>query len=78
MILDYIRHPTCIVLAVSPANADIVNSDALELARSVDPDGHRTIGELQLALPCIQMRAERVAAQKEGGLVQGLRQTADS
>lgn len=44
MILDYIRHPTCIVLAVSPANADIVNSDALELARSVDPDGHRTIG----------------------------------
>ncbi len=45
MILDYIKHDTCIVLAVSPANADIVNSDALELARSVDPAGHRTIGK---------------------------------
>lgn len=45
MILDYIKHDTCIILAVSPANADIVNSDALELARSVDPQGHRTIGE---------------------------------
>ncbi len=46
MILDYIKHDTCIILAVSPANADIVNSDALELALSVDPNGHRTIGEL--------------------------------
>lgn len=46
MILDYIKHDTCIILAVSPANADIVNSDALELARSVDPQGHRTIGVL--------------------------------
>jgi replication fork clamp-binding protein CrfC len=44
MILDYIKHDTCIILAVSPANADIVNSDALELARSVDPQGARTIG----------------------------------
>jgi Dynamin family len=44
MILDYIKHDTCIILAVSPANADIVNSDALELARSVDPEGSRTIG----------------------------------
>ncbi|KAK9803596.1 hypothetical protein WJX72_003244 [[Myrmecia] bisecta] len=46
MILEYIRHPTCVILAVSPANVDLVNSDALQLARSVDPDGHRTIGVL--------------------------------
>ena len=44
MVLEYIRHPTCVILAVSAANHDLVNSDALELARSADPDGHRTIG----------------------------------
>lgn len=44
MILDYIHHPSCVILAVSPANQDIVNSDALEMARAVDPEGHRTIG----------------------------------
>ena len=45
MVLEYIRHPTCVVLAVSAANADLVNSDALELARVVDPEGRRTVGE---------------------------------
>jgi hypothetical protein len=44
MVLDYIQHPSCVILAVSPANQDIVNSDALEMARQVDPEGHRTIG----------------------------------
>ena len=46
MAMEYIRHPTCLILAVSPANVDLVNSDALELARAVDPNGHRTIGKL--------------------------------
>jgi len=31
-------------LAVSPANVDLVNSEALKLARQVDPQGRRTIG----------------------------------
>ena len=44
MVTDYIRHPTCIILAVSPANVDLVNSDALEMARSADPEGVRTVG----------------------------------
>jgi replication fork clamp-binding protein CrfC len=39
MIMQYIKHPSCIVLAVSPANADLANSDALQLARLADPDG---------------------------------------
>jgi dynamin 1-like protein len=39
MILSYIKHKTCIILAVSPANADLANSDALQLARQADPDG---------------------------------------
>lgn len=45
MIHGYIRHPSCLILAVSPANQDIVNSDALDMARQVDPEGRRTIGE---------------------------------
>ena len=40
----YIRHPTCLVLAVSAANVDLANSDALAMAREVDPQGARTIG----------------------------------
>ena len=34
----------CLILAVSPANSDLANSDALKLAREVDPSGNRTIG----------------------------------
>lgn len=33
-------------MAVSPANQDLANSDALKLARRVDPQGDRTIGVL--------------------------------
>lgn len=39
MIFNYIKHETCIILAVSPANADLANSDALQMARMADPDG---------------------------------------
>lgn len=42
MILSYISKPTCIMLAVTPANTDLANSDALQLSRMVDPDGDRT------------------------------------
>ena len=43
MILRYVVKPTCIILAVTPANADLANSDALQIARSVDPTGDRTL-----------------------------------
>ena len=33
-------------MAVTPANQDLANSDALKLARKVDPHGERTIGVL--------------------------------
>lgn len=39
-----------IILAVTPANADLATSDALHLAREVDPAGDRTIGEHQSRL----------------------------
>ena len=37
MILDFITKPNCLILAVSPANSDLANSDALKLAKEVDP-----------------------------------------
>lgn len=44
LIYDYISKPNCIILAVSPANQDLVNSESLKFARDVDPLGKRTIG----------------------------------
>ena len=46
LISEYISKPNSIILAVSPANVDLVNSEALKIARQFDPDGHRTIGVL--------------------------------
>ena len=46
LISEYIAKPNSLILAVSPANVDIVNSEALKLARQVDPMGRRTIGVL--------------------------------
>lgn len=46
MINQYISKPNAIILAVSAANQDLSTSDALKLAREVDPDGSRTIGVL--------------------------------
>ncbi|XP_047160994.1 dynamin-related protein 3A-like [Vigna umbellata] len=44
MIMSYIKTPTCLILAVTPANSDLANSDALQMAGIADPDGNRTIG----------------------------------
>jgi replication fork clamp-binding protein CrfC len=45
--LHYLSQPSNIILAVTPANQDITNSDALKLAMEADPEGERTIGECQ-------------------------------
>ncbi|CAH1445056.1 unnamed protein product [Lactuca virosa] len=44
MIMSYIKTPSCLILAVTPANSDLANSDALQIAGNADPDGYRTIG----------------------------------
>uniref|UniRef100_UPI00358DF209 dynamin-1-like n=1 Tax=Myxine glutinosa TaxID=7769 RepID=UPI00358DF209 len=44
MILQFVLQDNCLILAVSPANTDLANSDALKLAKEVDPQGLRTIG----------------------------------
>eukprot|EP00877_Chromochloris_zofingiensis_P008940 jgi/Chrzof1/429/Cz01g15170.t1 len=46
MCKQYIKGDNAIILAVTPANADLATSDALRLAREVDPTGERTIGVL--------------------------------
>ncbi|KAL3844063.1 hypothetical protein ACJIZ3_001466 [Penstemon smallii] len=40
----YIKQENCIILAVSPANSDLATSDALQIAKEVDPTGFRTLG----------------------------------
>ncbi|XP_075472840.1 dynamin-3 isoform X7 [Ascaphus truei] len=44
MIIQFIIQENCLILAVTPANTDLANSDALKLAKAVDPQGMRTIG----------------------------------
>lgn len=44
MAFRYVKDPRTIILAVLPANADMSTSDALQIARKVDPKGLRTIG----------------------------------
>ncbi|KAF0930145.1 hypothetical protein E2562_030311 [Oryza meyeriana var. granulata] len=46
MVRSYVDKPNCIILAISPANQDIATSDAIKLARDVDPAGERTFGVL--------------------------------
>ncbi|KAG2175736.1 hypothetical protein INT44_000214 [Umbelopsis vinacea] len=46
LVVDYISKPNSIILAITPANIDLVNSDSLKLARQVDPEGKRTLGVL--------------------------------
>ncbi|XP_061081852.1 dynamin-2-like isoform X2 [Conger conger] len=44
MLLQFITRESCLILAVTPANTDLANSDALKIAKEVDPQGLRTIG----------------------------------
>ena len=45
--LCLVQGDNAIILAVTPANADLATSDALHLAREVDPAGDRTIGAIR-------------------------------
>ena len=39
MVLEFVRKPNSLILAVSPANSDLANSDAMKMAKEVDPTG---------------------------------------
>ncbi len=40
MLMQFITKDNCLILAVSPANSDLANSDALRVAQEVDPQGN--------------------------------------
>lgn len=39
MLLEFITPESCLILAITPANSDLANSDALKIAKEVDPQG---------------------------------------
>ena len=39
MVYQFVSKENTLILAVSPANADLANSDALRMAKEVDPSG---------------------------------------
>ena len=39
MLMEFVVNENTLILAVSPANADLANSDALKIAKEVDPKG---------------------------------------
>ena len=42
--MKFIDTPNALILALTAANTDLANSDALKICKEVDPDGERTIG----------------------------------
>ena len=46
MVTKYIKRPNTLILAVTAANVDFATSEAIKLARKVDPLGKRTLAVL--------------------------------
>ena len=40
MLMEFISNDSCLILAVTPANSDLANSDALKIAKEVDGQGN--------------------------------------
>lgn len=53
MLMQFITKESCLILAVTPANTDLANSDALKVAKEVDPQGriHRPASEQDWGQP---------------------------
>uniref|UniRef100_A0A3B4BTU2 dynamin GTPase n=1 Tax=Pygocentrus nattereri TaxID=42514 RepID=A0A3B4BTU2_PYGNA len=60
MIMQFISRESCLILAVTPANTDLANSDALKLAKDVDPQGY--IGVVNRSQKDIEGRKDIKAA----------------
>jgi len=60
--LHYLSQQSNIILAVTPANQDVTNSDALKLAMEADPEGDRTIGKSPPRAPA---RAPQAASHQQ-------------
>lgn len=48
MINEYIQNPNSIILVVTAANTDLETSEALKVAKDIDPDGVRTLAVLTM------------------------------
>lgn len=46
MLMQFVTKENCLILAVSPANSDLANSDALKVAKEVDPQGKSLVLEI--------------------------------
>ena len=53
MIQSYIKKKQTIILAVVPANVDIETTEALKMAKEVDPTGERTLGDDSYVTLCL-------------------------
>lgn len=53
MLLQFVTKDNCLMLAVSPANSDLANSDALKIAKEVDPQGRLLDLTHKTGLRCI-------------------------
>ena len=52
MLLQFITRDNCLILAVTPANTDLANSDALKMAKEVDPAGMNLRSCIQVSRRC--------------------------
>lgn len=46
LVMEYVKNPNSIILAVSAANQDVATSESLKIAKEVDPEGVRTLAIL--------------------------------
>lgn len=58
MLMQFVTKENCLMLAVSPANSDLANSDALKIAKEVDPQGEDFV---HLFLSCFYSATEERA-----------------
>ena len=49
LVKSFVQNPNSIILAVSPGNVDLANSEALKMARQVDPESNRTLAVITKA-----------------------------
>ena len=57
MVMTFITKPNCLILAVSPANSDLANSDALRAAQEADPQGQIDLYQIYLISYCLLLFA---------------------
>ena len=61
MLMQFITKETCLILAVTPANTDLANSDALKIAKEVDPQGRTQRSERRLLLGTPSLPLSQIA-----------------